>query len=83
LGGYPARYPSSGLHHTTMALAMNQQYINTVRAIKLILHNLDHLEEEITDGQRAELERLVIKLTQRLDVFLEGDQDAGAWIGEE
>jgi hypothetical protein len=62
---------------------MDQRYIDTVRAMKTILHNLDHLDEDITYGQRRELERLVFKVRECLDVFLDAGEDEGAWVGEE
>lgn len=62
---------------------MDQRYVDTVRAMKLILHNLDHLETEITHGQRRELERLVFRVRECLDGFLNEGKDEGAWVGEE
>ena len=62
---------------------MDQRYVNTVRACKVLLRNLDHLEETITLGQRTELTRLIEKLRVKLDEFLDEDTDEGEWIGEE
>lgn len=62
---------------------MDQRYIDTVRAMKTILHNLDHLDEDITYGQRRELERLVFKVRECLEVFLGAGEDEGARVGEE
>jgi hypothetical protein len=62
---------------------MDQRYIDTVRAMKVILHNLDHLDTEITYGQRRELERLVFRVKECLDGFLNAGEDEGLWVGEE
>ena len=63
---------------------MDQRYIETVRSCKAILRNLDHLEETATYGQRAELNRLLSKVAQRVAYFLAADeQDEGLWVGEE
>ena len=62
---------------------MDQRYVDTVRACKVLLRNLDQLEETITLGQRTELTRLIEKLQVKLDEFLNEDTDEGAWIGEE
>jgi hypothetical protein len=63
---------------------LDQRYVDTVRALKVILRNLDHLEETITAGQWAELERLILKVQERLDLFLEADEhDEGTQVGEE
>ncbi|MBI4082436.1 MAG: hypothetical protein HY423_07475 [Candidatus Lambdaproteobacteria bacterium] len=63
---------------------MDQRYIDTVRAFKVIARNLDHLEDSITPGQRKELCRLIDQLQERLDLFLSADaEDKGAWVGEE
>ena len=63
---------------------MDQRYIDTVRACKVILHNMDYLDDSVSFGQRAELERLVMKVRDRLNDFLEADEaDLGLWIGEE
>jgi hypothetical protein len=64
--------------------AMDQRYVDTVRAFKVILRNLDYLEETITLGQRTELTRLVERLQERLAEFLgEYEQDEGLRVGEE
>ena len=65
------------------APAMDQRYIDTVRAMKVILHNLDHLDMEITYGQRRELERMVRRVREVLDGFLNAGEDEGLWVGEE
>jgi hypothetical protein len=62
---------------------MDQRYVNTVRACKVLLRNLDLLEETITLGQRTELTRLIEKLRLKLDAFLDEGPDEGKWIGEE
>ena len=62
---------------------MDQRYIDTVRAMKVILHNLDHLDMEITYGQRRELERLVQRVREVLDGFLNAGEDEGLSVGEE
>lgn len=63
---------------------MDQRYVDTVRAIKLILRNLDRLEDDITAGQRKELSRLIAKVQSRLDFFLNAEaEDEGQWVGEE
>ncbi len=63
---------------------MDQRYVDTVRACKVILRNLDHLEETITEGQREEIIRLVLRVYDRLTLFLEeGEEDDGAYAGEE
>ena len=62
---------------------MDQRYVDTVRAMKVILHNLDHLDSDITIGQRRELERLIQRLRNCLDEFLLAEHDDGLWIGEE
>jgi hypothetical protein len=63
---------------------MDQRYIDTVRACKMILRNVDHLDETATYGQRAELTRLFLKVREQLDHFLVADeQDEGLWVGEE
>ena len=61
---------------------MDQRYVDTVRACKAILRNMDHLDETITDGQRSELCRLLHKVRHGVEQFLEGDADDGLWIGE-
>lgn len=64
--------------------AMDQRYVDTVRALKVIQHNLDYLEDAMTPGQRTELNRLVLKLRDGLEDFLQADKtDEGLWIGEE
>lgn len=63
---------------------MDQRYIETVRSCKAVLRNLDHLDESITHGQREELNRLFRKVNERLDHFLNAEnQDEGLWVGEE
>lgn len=63
---------------------MDQKYIETVRACKVILRNLDHLDDTATLGQRAELERLMLKVADRLNLFLDAEEnDEGLWVGEE
>ena len=63
---------------------MDQRYVDTVRACKTLLRNLERIEDTITAGQRAELMRLMRKLQDRLEWFLENeDSDPGLWIGEE
>lgn len=63
---------------------MDQRYIDTVRACKVLLRNLTYLEDNITFGQRAELQRLFLKVQEQLDEFLEADdRDDGLWVGEE
>jgi hypothetical protein len=62
---------------------MDQRYVDTVRACKILLRNLDQLDETITLGQRTELTRLIDKLRLKLDEFLDEDTDEGEWIGEE
>lgn len=62
---------------------MDQRYIDTVRACKVILRNLDHLDETATSGQRAELGRLLEKLRLRIHGFIEADlTDEGLRVGE-
>ena len=53
---------------------MDQRYVDTVRACKVILRNMDHLDESITDGQRAEIRRLLFKVYDRVTMFLEGEE---------
>jgi hypothetical protein len=62
---------------------MDQHYIDTVRALKTILHNLDRLDGEISDGQRRELQRLIFKVRECLDAFINAEEDEGLWVGEE
>lgn len=63
---------------------MDQRYVDTVRACKVILHNLGYLEENLSEAQRAELERVMQKVIDRMYTFLEsGEEDEGLWIGEE
>jgi hypothetical protein len=62
---------------------MDQRYIDTVRAMKVILHNLDHLDMEVTYGQRRELERLIHRVKDCLDEFLNAGEDEARWAGEE
>ena len=64
--------------------AMDQKYVDTVRACKTILRNLDALEESITYGQREELTRLLERLDERLaQYFAEQENEEGLWVGEE
>lgn len=63
---------------------MDQKYVDTVRACKVILHNLDHLDDSTTFGQRAELERLFFRVMEQMNCFLEAEEaDGGLWVGEE
>ncbi len=63
---------------------MDQRYVDTVRACKVILNNLDHLEDSTTFGQRAELERLFFRVMDHMHRFVEADgQDLGLLVGEE
>lgn len=63
---------------------MDQKYVDTVRACKLLMNNLDHLDESSTSGQRSELGRLLVKMVERVERFLDAEgQDAGLWVGEE
>ncbi|MDH4248574.1 MAG: hypothetical protein OEW39_12255 [Deltaproteobacteria bacterium] len=63
---------------------MDQRYLETVRSCKAILRNLDYLDEAATYGQRAELNRLLLKLYERLEFFLAADDaDQGLLAGEE
>lgn len=63
---------------------MDQRYVDTVRACKVILHNLDHLDDSTTFRQRSELERLLLKVTEHISSFLDADaHDEGLWVGEE
>ena len=62
---------------------MDQRYIDTVRALKTILHNLDKLDLEVSEGQRRELERLIHKVRECLDAFINAEEDEGLWVGEE
>jgi hypothetical protein len=61
---------------------MDQRYVDTVRACKALLRNIGQLDETITDGQRNELSRLLYKVRDCVEQFLEGDPDEGLWIGE-
>ena len=65
------------------SIGMDQRYVDTVRAMKVVLNNLNHLDSEVTDGQRRELERLIRRLRDGLDHFLEAGRDEGLWIGKE
>ena len=62
---------------------MDQRYVDTVRACKVLLRNLEQLDETITLGQLTELTRLIEKLRLKLEAFLDEDSDEGEWIGEE
>ncbi len=62
---------------------MDQRYVDTVRACKAIVRNLDHLDDTVTYGQRAELNRLLYKLRNCVDQFLAAEEtDDGLWVGE-
>ena len=61
---------------------MDQRYVDTVRACQAILRNMEHLDDTITDGQRLELNRLLQKVRNCVQQFLEAESDAGLWIGE-
>lgn len=61
---------------------MDQRYVDTVRACKALLRNMDHLDDTITDGQRAELSRLLYKVRDCVEQFLEAETDEGLWVGE-
>jgi hypothetical protein len=61
---------------------MDQRYVDTVRACKILLRNLERLDD-ITLGQRTELHRLIEKLRLQMDEFLDEEEDAGGWVGEE
>ncbi len=64
--------------------SMDQKYVETVRACKVLLSNLDHLEGNTTSGQRSELERLLWRVVEQVHQFLDADaQDPGLWVGEE
>ena len=65
------------------SIGMDQRYVDTVRAMKVVLNNLNHLDSEVTAGQRRELERLIRRLQDGLDHFLEAGRDEGLWIGNE
>ncbi|MCZ6471890.1 MAG: hypothetical protein O6934_00480 [SAR324 cluster bacterium] len=68
----------------TSGVTMDQRYVNTIRACKVILHNIDHLDDSTTFGQRSELGRQFIKVMKQMNQFLEADaQDGGLWVGEE
>lgn len=63
---------------------MDQKYVETVRACKVLLRNLDYLEENVTYHQRAEMSRLMQEVRDRMDVFLAAEEmDPGSWVGEE
>lgn len=62
---------------------MDQRYVDTVRACKVLLRNLEALDETITLGQRTELHRLIEKVQLKLDEFLDGEEDEGERVGEE
>lgn len=62
---------------------MDQRYVDTVRACKAILRNMDHLDDTITYGQREELNRLLQKVRDCVETFLGAEEtDAGLWVGE-
>jgi len=62
---------------------MDQRYVDTVRACKILLRNMDRLDDTITAGQRAELNRLLNKVRERLDQFITAEEtDLGLWVGE-
>lgn len=56
---------------------MDQRYVDTVRACKTLLRNMDYLDDAITDGQRQEITRLLFKVYDRVTLFLEGEDDEG------
>jgi hypothetical protein len=62
---------------------MDQRYVDTIRACKVMLRNLELLDETITLGQRTELHRLIEKLQVKLDEFLDESADEERGIGEE
>jgi hypothetical protein len=63
---------------------MDQRYVDAVRACKVLLRNMDYLDEAMTDGQREEITRLLFKVYDRLAMFLEGEEDGlGDLVGEE
>lgn len=67
-----------------MGMVMDQRYVDTVRACKVILHNMDYLNDTMTSGQRAEFTRVALRVREGLDDFLEAeDADEGLWVGEE
>ena len=83
-GSAPARSPAAANRRHARDLSMDHRYLETVRSCKAILRNLDYLEEAATHGQRAELNRLLIKLRERLEFFLTADdEDQGLLAGEE
>lgn len=62
---------------------MDQRYVDTMRACKVLLRNMDHLDEAITTGQRSELNRLLRKVRDRVERFIDDeDNDLGLWVGE-
>ena len=61
---------------------MDQRYVDTVRACKAILRNMEYLDDTIAAGQRDELNRLLHKVRSCVGVFLEAEADEGLWIGE-
>ena len=64
-------------------VAMDQRYVDTVRACKAILRNLDHLDDTVTSGQRAELNRMLYKVRDGVEQFLATEEtDDGLWVGE-
>ena len=64
--------------------AMDQRYVDTMRALKVVFRNLDYLDEAMSAGQRAEINRFLYRLRDELDHYLEAeDADEGLWIGEE
>jgi len=83
-GSYPAWFPSAANRRHARDQPMDQRYLETVRSCKAILRNLDYLDEAATYGQRAELNRLLLKLYERLEFFLAADDaDQGLLAGEE
>ena len=62
---------------------MEQRYVETVRACKAILRNMPLLDDIITDGQRTELNRLLLRMMESVEGFLTAEErDEGLWIGE-
>ncbi len=62
---------------------MDQRYVDTVRACKVLLRNMDYLEEAITEGQRDEITRLLLKVYDRVVLFLDEEGEDGSDAGEE
>lgn len=67
-----------------LGVDMDQRYVDTVRACKVLLRNLHHLNESMTSGQRVEFARVAARVRDGLDDVLEAEHaDEGLWIGEE